>query len=227
MQSKAHHVTALAECHPRYGANAKTTFVNGTVVSVDAAPSSNGKRAVTLIMADYELGGGTIKRCQLNSRGVKMAEAETTRGESIESVIALGIKNVEPMSETIEVGAPSVAGISNQEMLDALQSSDEEPAEAGGSVETPTVAPPVALPAVAACYQTTVATVHYVEWQRASSTECPLNGSHISWIWSVRNVIGENMIPGAANSSAAIDGMSAIDFFFICSLQSSLSLWLI
>ena len=185
VQSKAHHVTALAECHPRYGANAKTTFVNGTVVSVDAAPSSNGKRAATLITAEYELGGGTIKRCQLNSRGVKMAEAETTTGECIESVIALGIENFEPVSETIEVGAPSVAGISTQEMLDARQSSDEEPEEAGGSVETTTAAP------VAARYRTTVATVHYVERQRASSTEPPLNGSHTSRIWSGRNVIGE------------------------------------
>jgi hypothetical protein len=61
VQAKAHHVTALAECHRRYGANAKTKFVNGTVVSVDAAASSGGRRAATLITADYKLGDGTIK----------------------------------------------------------------------------------------------------------------------------------------------------------------------
>ena len=82
-----------------------------------------------------------------------MAEAETTTGESIESVIALGIENVEHMNGTIEVGTPSVAGISNQEKFDALQSSDVEPEEACGSVETTTAAP-VAAPAVEqACNQ--------------------------------------------------------------------------
>jgi hypothetical protein len=82
-----------------------------------------------------------------------MAEAETTKGESIESVIALGIENVEHMNRTIEVGTPSVAGMSNQEKFDALQSSDVEPEEAGGSVETTTAAP-VAVPGVEqACNQ--------------------------------------------------------------------------
>ena len=78
VQAKAHHVTALAEeCHRQYGANA-------TVVSVDAAASSGGRRAATLVTADYELGGGTIKRCQLNSRGIMMADAESTTGMSKE-----------------------------------------------------------------------------------------------------------------------------------------------
>ena len=121
VQAKAHHITALAECHRRYGAHAKTPkFVNGTVVSVDAAPSSNGKRAATLITADYELGGGTIKRCQLNSRGVKLAEAESTRDETNKPVTELGTGNVEPTNEAIEVGAPSNAGVSTQQMLDTL-----------------------------------------------------------------------------------------------------------
>ena len=66
-------------------------------------------------------------------------------------------------------------------MLKALQSSDKEPEEAAGSVETTTAAP-VAAPAVEpARYRTTVATVHFVKWwQRESSTEPPLNGSHTS-----------------------------------------------
>jgi hypothetical protein len=52
VHAKALHVTAIAECHRRYGTNAKTKFVNGTVVLVDSAPSSTQKRAVTLITAD-------------------------------------------------------------------------------------------------------------------------------------------------------------------------------
>jgi hypothetical protein len=209
VQAKAHHVTALAECHRRYGANAKTKFVNGTVVSVDAAPSRNGKRPATLITADYELGGGTIKRCQLNSRGVKLAEAESTRDENNEPVTALGTGNVEPTNEAIEVGAPSNAGVSTQEMRDVLQSSsDEEPdemCERVGATTTADTTATIAAPRAQADQEDRrrpVAIVHYVEWRRASSTEL------------VRNVIGEVMFPGATNS-AAINGMSALDFFLL------------
>ncbi len=133
-------MTALAECHRRYGANAKTKFVNGTVVSVDAAASSGGRKAATLITADYELGDGTIKRCQLNSRGIKMADAELTTGMSNEPVATLVDGNVEHVNETINVGAPSVAGMTTQEMIDAIQSSDDEPEQAQASVETTTAA---------------------------------------------------------------------------------------
>ena len=195
VQAKAHHVTALAECHRRYGANAKTKFVNGTVVSVDAAASSGGRKAATLITADYELGDGTIKRCQLNSRGIKMADAESTTGESNEPVTALVNENVEHVNETIDVGAPSAAGMTTQEMLDAIQSSDEEPVQARASVETTTAAPAVAAtvaatPAIAAYDRSIVAFVHHVEWRRSSSTEPPLNGVVPPRLWSVRNVVG-------------------------------------
>ena len=137
VQAKAHHVTALAECHRRYGVNAKTKFVNGTVVSVDASTSSSGRRAATLLTVDYELGGGTIKRCQLNSRGIKMIDTESTAGESNEPVTALVNEVVEHVNETINVGAPSVAGMTTQELLDTIESSDEEP-------ETTIAAPAVA-----------------------------------------------------------------------------------
>jgi hypothetical protein len=179
VQAKAHHVTALAEYHRRYGANAKTKFVNGTVVSVDAAASNGGRRAASLITADYDFGGGTIKSCQLNSRGVKMPDAELTTGVSNEPVTTLGNENVEHVNETISVGAPSVASMTAQEMLDAIQSSDEEPEQARASVETTTaVAATVAAAAIAANNRSTVATVHHVKWRRASSTEPPFNGNY-------------------------------------------------
>ena len=92
------------------GANTKTMFVNGTVVSVDVTALSGGRRAATPLTVDYELGGGTIKRCQLNSRGIKMAFAESTTGESNEPVTALVNEIVEHVNETINIGAPYVAG---------------------------------------------------------------------------------------------------------------------
>ncbi|KAI2509925.1 hypothetical protein MHU86_4490 [Fragilaria crotonensis] len=75
---------------------------------------------VTLIMADCALGGGTIKRCKLNSRGVKLAEAESMRDETIaiESVTALRTGNSEPtINEMIEVRAPPNAGASKTKCL--------------------------------------------------------------------------------------------------------------
>jgi hypothetical protein len=55
VRAKAMHVTALIECHRRYGSNAKTKLVNGTVSELKTVPSSNQKRTVTLITAIYSL----------------------------------------------------------------------------------------------------------------------------------------------------------------------------
>ncbi len=73
MLAKANHATALSECQWQYGSNAKMKLPYGTVVSVDSVQSAN-KRATTLITADYEFGGGTIKRQLLNLRAEKLAE---------------------------------------------------------------------------------------------------------------------------------------------------------
>jgi hypothetical protein len=53
----------------------KTKFLNGVVAVVHLVPSSTKKRAVTLITADYDLGGATFKHHQLNSILVKAWEA--------------------------------------------------------------------------------------------------------------------------------------------------------
>ncbi len=127
-------------------------------------------------------------------------------------------ENVEHVNESINVGAPSVAGMTTQEMLDAIQTSDEKPEQAQSSVETTRAARAVAATVTAAAIATndrsTVATVHHVEWQRVSSTEHPFNGSHTPCMWSVRNGVGgENLYPGQPN--LAINSMSAMDFFLL------------
>jgi hypothetical protein len=126
-------------------------------------------------------------------------------------VATLVNENVEHhVNETINVGAPSVAGLTTQEtMLDAIQSLDEEPEQAQASVDTTTAA--VAAAAIAAKDCSTVATVHHVKCRRASSTEPPFNGNYTPHMWSVRNEVGENFYPGQPHS--AISGMSAMDFF--------------
>ena len=52
---------------------------------------------------------------------------------------ALGTGNVKAINDAIEVVAPSIAGVSSEEMLGAIQSSDEEPDEVlGERMERPT-----------------------------------------------------------------------------------------
>ena len=63
--------------------------------------------------------------------------------------------------------------------------------------------------------RSTVATVHHVEWRRASSTEPSLNGNYTPRMWSVRNVVGENLYPGGPNAATTTNGMSALDFFLL------------
>ena len=73
MEAKALHVTNLAECSRRYGANKGTKMVQGTVVEVEDIVKPASRRRSTFITADYDLGGGTIKRRKLNIRSVKAA----------------------------------------------------------------------------------------------------------------------------------------------------------
>ncbi|KAI2512849.1 hypothetical protein MHU86_1638 [Fragilaria crotonensis] len=71
VHAKAIHVTSQTECRRRFGSNAKTEFLNGVVYRVEMIPSSGKKHAVTLITANYYLGGNTIKTTILNSRPAK------------------------------------------------------------------------------------------------------------------------------------------------------------
>ena len=221
VQAKAHHVTSLAECHRRYGANAKTKVVNGTVTSVNSVPSANNKRTVTLITAAFELGGGTIKEVCLNSRGVKLAEEESTTNSSNEPVTGLGTENVAHVDTAIV--APQGERMSNEEMLAALQSSDEEGevgVRAASAAQAPVAAErleevvPAAPPLVQAPAHATVASVHNVNWRTAFANEPPLNGAVPPRQWSVRTAVGDILIPGAGNI-AALNDMSALDFFLL------------
>jgi hypothetical protein len=229
VQAKAHHVTSLSECHRRYGANAKTKLVNGTVTSVNSVPSTNNKRAVTLITAAYELGGGTIKELALNSRSIKLAEEGSTTNPSNEPVTGLVNGNDAPIDEAIEA---HVARVSNEEMLAALESSDEEVEDEVRAAERRRIAaaaaafcalpaPPQGPAAQEEGPFPVVATVHDVHWRAASTTELSLNGAVPHRQWGVRTAVGDVLLPGAGTNIAAVSEMSGLDFFYSCSLQSN------
>jgi hypothetical protein len=66
IEAKAIHVTSEAECSRRYGANKKTKIVPGVVVSVKNVQNPENGRTITSVTADFDLGGGTMKRETLN-----------------------------------------------------------------------------------------------------------------------------------------------------------------
>ena len=180
---------------------------------------------MTLITADYELGGVTVKRQQLNSRLVKLAEDNQTRDEIVQVVTALvNEQNNEPTNETNGDEVPNNRGISNEEMLAMLHSSDEEQ-EAAMTEET--VGPPAvaALPQVPEQAQEeqrprrfeiggqAVAEAHGTRWFQASRiVDPPLNGFVSFRLWSIQKMVGDVLVPGA--NTAAISDMTPLDFFF-------------
>ena len=74
--AKACHITSLAECARRYGANKQTKTLEGVVVDVIVERSDPGKKGATKIVADYDLGGGVIKRASINIRSIKAKEVQ-------------------------------------------------------------------------------------------------------------------------------------------------------
>ena len=71
ISAKAMHVTNLAECARRYGANKKTKVLYGTVVEhVSQRNNPNSRRVTNIIVGDFDLGGGVLKQASLNIRSV-------------------------------------------------------------------------------------------------------------------------------------------------------------
>ncbi|KAI2491365.1 Transposase IS4 [Fragilaria crotonensis] len=181
---KAIHVTSQIECHRRYGSNAKTKFVNGVVCRVDTTPSSGKKRAVTLITANYYLGGNTIKTTVLNSRSVKAGHVTSIPNEGnglgTESVNqnSVAVAATNPTSAAPEVNDPNPTPLNiNENNVSEIVApagfavgAEEFPQEdveeqAGTEHDNIAVSPQI------------VATVHGMEWVRASTNDLPLNGN--------------------------------------------------
>jgi hypothetical protein len=78
VNAKALQVSNLAECTRRYGSNAKTKRVGGTVVSFELLSLPGKARKSCFITADYDLGGGVVKRCRLNIRSLSAGDITTS-----------------------------------------------------------------------------------------------------------------------------------------------------
>ena len=73
IDTKAVHVTSLAEFLKRYGANKKTIILVGTVLEVEIGLKATalGRRR-NFVVARFDLGGGAMKVATINIRSVKL-----------------------------------------------------------------------------------------------------------------------------------------------------------
>ena len=74
--TKATHVTNATECARRYGSNAKTKILVGTVTEVIVDRSNPTNRAQTYIVADWELGTGRTKSSKVHIRFISLKADE-------------------------------------------------------------------------------------------------------------------------------------------------------
>ncbi|KAI2512650.1 Transposase IS4 [Fragilaria crotonensis] len=195
VHAKAMHVTALIECHRRYGSNAKTKLVNGTVTELRTVPSSNQKRTVTLITAIYSLGGQCRKVATLNSRSVnKAGHVAAIPDERNEPVTGLGTDVSIPINIANETSTANEANDVDGTPSNIDMHTESETIVSDGLPVAPEGGPQDVTQHVLDTDDNapsrTAATAHGIEWVRASVNASPLNGNFPRRIWSIRNSVG-------------------------------------
>ncbi len=216
VHAKAMHVTALIECHQRYGSNAKTKVVNGTVSELKTVSSSNKKRTVTLITAIYNLGGQCRKVATMNSRSVKAGHVAAIPNEGNEPGTELVTRVLIPIDIADET---STAHEAND--VDGMPSNiDKHSSESEAIVPAGLPVAPEGDPQEENAVQPdndnnaasqTAATAHGIEWVRALVNASPLNGNFPRRTWSIRNSVGDVLAPGGNN--VATQNISPLEFF--------------
>ena len=214
VHAKAIHLTSLIECHRRYGSNAKTKLVNGVVCRVETVPSSTEKRAMTMITANFALGGNIIKTCTLNSKSVKAGHVTAVSNEGIgpgtQSGTYIG-DALRPENDGVE-GA-TIDGMPSNELENNIIETVAPAAFAVAQEEYPQEDEEAVGANVNAARQTVV-TANGIEWVRAGIDDPPLNGNVPPRVWSIRNVVGEVLVPGQ-NMATTPQDMSPLDFFLL------------
>jgi hypothetical protein len=102
-------ITCLAECARWYGVNKQTKTLEGVVVDVIIERSGPGKKGATKIVADYDLGGGVIKRASINICSIKAKEVQNVVVEAPEQNVqdaVGGIQAPEEQCEPKQLNAP-------------------------------------------------------------------------------------------------------------------------
>ena len=79
IKAKACHVSSEAECKRRFGRNWKSKEVFGSVVELKSTRNPISGHARTLVVGDFDIGGGTISRKEINIRSVRNVTLEGDR----------------------------------------------------------------------------------------------------------------------------------------------------
>ena len=212
VEALAHHVSNLAECSRRYGSQAKSKIVPGIVVESRQeriSSATNAGRMRTLIVADYLLGGSTIKRSVLNIRSVKSVERGEGHSE-LENLRRLASEESQPLSRALEndfIAPTAVQPVvrTQQQPTDEEEDNRIEDAPADNGVPTPA--------AGARLGQERPIRVHNTDWVHDhEATQHALNGNVQQRLWSVRSSVGN-----VYTQSCDVGGnqWSPLDYFLI------------
>lgn len=196
IHAKAMHVMNLLECSRRYGSRAKTKEVVGTVVAINYVPTcnQNNSRTTCMVTADFDLGGGTIKRQELNIRSVKAGEPPPPTATT---VTALTAAPAPPEQPTMLVVPPGQAAAPPAALTPPTNPPAPPAPPENAPQPPPIIAQPIDLMAPAAVPDVPqpIARPHGFNWFiNEPATNCPVNGNIPRKAWRVTNAMGDRFL---------------------------------
>ena len=225
VEAKALHVTSLAECTRRYGANKASKMLKGVVVDTTTTTSSKTNRTSTTVTADYNLGGGVIKRATINVRSLKgittptasegLSQTTTTSESRVEGLNDNNNSNtiIERFLDELEVElapfSPNRPPLRRREtILEEERALEPNNLLFENEIENnPTIATATEEPEEPGL----VDTVNDTKWfENHNLQRTDLNGPHNIREWGVRSQMGDIYRSGCNNNNQ----ISRLDVFF-------------
>ena len=216
IHAKAMHVTNLSECSRRYGSRAKTKEVAGTVVAINIVPTrnQNNSRTTCMVTADFDLGGGTMKRQELNIRSVKAGEPPPPTATAVTALTAAPAPPDQPTTLVLSPGQAATPPAA----LTAPTNPSAPPAPPENAPQPPPIiAQPINLMAPAAVPddvlpQQPVARPHGFDWFiNEPAVYRPVNGNVPRKAWRVTNALGDRFSLGSDTENR----YSRVDYFLL------------
>jgi hypothetical protein len=213
VHAKALHVTNNAECSRRYGAGKTNKRVEGTVVEAKEVQKAGNSRMSWFITADYDLGGGDMKRAVLNTRSVKSGKIPSVIPVVLPVPPALPIPAPDPpipveialtpANVPAQVDPFIIAGAEINAVEGLIQELEEE-------LQLPVPMPPPPLPLPPGRQPTTIA--HETAWyEDPEACLMSMNGNVAFREWTIRTVIGHSLGPGSDSRKS----MSRLEYFLL------------
>lgn len=208
--AKACHVTSNAECSRPYGSAKSSKTLEGIVVDVVTERNEKTHRSTMKVTADYDFGGGTVKRATINIQSLVAKEREESveipTGMPVAPVVAAAARRGSPTSEITEINntTATITTFPTTTMNEAESPMEVDPTvpvafvstpirrnfDDNIFVETPTNAT-VAAGIDSPNRSIPVATAHGLDWYDLPNTAMKeVNGSVLFRDWGVRTPTG-------------------------------------